>query len=53
MTGCKNDRGPKILSSLMLWKPLFDLALSLRSRSFLVLPEKNEKNYKAILQEPN
>ena len=40
MTGCTNDRGPTILSSLMLWKPLFYLAFGLRSPAALVLPEK-------------
>jgi len=50
MTGCTNDRGPTILSSLMLWKPLFNHAFGLRSPAALGLPEK--KNYKALLQEP-
>jgi len=40
MTGCANDSGQTILSSLMLWKPLFDLAFGLRSPAALALPEK-------------
>jgi len=53
MAGCTNDCGQTNMSSLMLWKPLFDLAFGLRSPFALVLPErKNKKIHKAVLQEP-